>query len=136
MDRGLCLLQRLMALVVVFLPVNSALANGSVLCEDIVASPSTYYGTTTHVVCTYAAAKRTSKAIFLNSNSDWKNGFSVVLWKTYWSQFPDSPETEYVGKEMVIEGAVQQHFARPNNTERPQILLKDPAQIIFIDADP
>ena len=104
-----------------------------VSCEQVIASPSTYYGKETNVECTYLSTKKGSKAVFLNSTSDWKKGFSLVIWNTYASKFPSSPETFYLNKTLIVKGVVQQHLARPTGAERPQILLKDTSQILSIN---
>lgn len=105
----------------------------SATCEDIATNPSAYYGQELHVVCTYVSAKRTSKAVFLNSRSDWKNGFSLVLWNAYAGNFADSPETTYLNRVMVVSGTVQQYKVNPYQTDRPQILLQDSDQLIDIE---
>lgn len=119
-------------LLLVFIPLGTALAD-VVNCESIAASPSSYYGKDVHVLCEFVSSKKSSEAVFLNSRSDWKNGFSLVIWDTYLSNFPSSPETFYLNKTMVVQGVVKQHKAKPSNTDRPQILLKTKSQILSLE---
>jgi micrococcal nuclease len=87
---------------------------------------SEHYGETVIVEGTIVATYNSGNACFLNFHEDYKTHFSVVIFKSDFGKFPDSPEEYYLNKKVQVEGKIKEYKGKP------EIILKDPAKIKII----
>lgn len=66
------------------------------------------------------------KACFLNFHPNYSKYFTVVIFKSKYSEFPDSPESFYKGKKVQVTGKVKEYQGKP------EIILNSPGQIKII----
>lgn len=86
-----------------------------------------YYGQTVTVTGKVVATHNSGKACFLNFHQNWKKYFTAVIFASDFSKFPPDPENYYLNKEVKIAGLVKEYQGKP------EIILKDPGQIVVVD---
>lgn len=75
------------------------------------------------VVATY----NSGKVCFLNFHPDYKHYFTVVIFASDFSHFPESPENYYYGKKVRVSGYIKEYQGKP------EIILNDPSQIEILE---
>jgi len=85
-----------------------------------------YYGQTVWVRGKVVAANNTGKVCFLNFHRNWKRYFTVVIFASSFSHFPEPPEKLYLNKEIRVYGRVKEYQGKP------EIIVESPDQIEII----
>ena len=62
-----------------------------------------------------------------NWSENWKKYFTAVIFRSDFGKFPKQPELYYNGKNVQVTGKVKEYKGKP------EIILKDPAQIRIIN---
>lgn len=86
-----------------------------------------YYGQNKIVEGKVVATYNSGKACFLNFHSNWKKYFTVVIFRSDFYKFPESPEDCYKGKKVRVSGKIKEYQGKP------EIILKSPSQIKIIE---
>ncbi len=86
-----------------------------------------HYGETVTIEGKIVAAYNSGKACFLNFHEDYKNHFTAVIFSSDLGKFPDNPEDYYYYKTVQVTGLVKKYKGKP------EIILKDPSQIVVIE---
>ncbi|MBA7712121.1 hypothetical protein ES703_121091 [subsurface metagenome] len=87
-----------------------------------------YYGQTVTVTGKIAATHNSGKACFLNFHQNWKRYFTAVIFASDFHKFPPNPENYYLNKEVKVTGFIKEYKGKP------EIILKDPSQIVIVDS--
>jgi len=85
-----------------------------------------YYGQTVWVRGKVVAANNTGKVCFLNFHRNWKRYFTVVIFASSFSRFPEPPERLYLNKEIRVYGRIREYQGKP------EIIVESPDQIEII----
>jgi len=85
-----------------------------------------YYGQTVWVRGKVVAANNTGKVCFLNFHRNWKRYFTVVIFASSFSRFPEPPEKLYLNKEIRVYGRLKEYQGKP------EIIVESPEQIEII----
>ncbi|HNS05202.1 MAG TPA: OB-fold nucleic acid binding domain-containing protein [Candidatus Saccharicenans sp.] len=85
-----------------------------------------YYGQTVWVRGRVVAANNTGKVCFLNFHRNWKRYFTVVIFASSFSRFPEPPERLYLNKEIRVYGRIKEYQGKP------EIIVESPDQIEII----
>ncbi|MDD8019915.1 MAG: OB-fold nucleic acid binding domain-containing protein [Acidobacteriota bacterium] len=85
-----------------------------------------YYGQTVRVRGKVVAANNTGKVCFLNFHRNWKRYFTVVIFASSFSRFPESPEKLYLNKDIRVYGRIKEYQGKP------EIIVDSPEQIEII----
>jgi micrococcal nuclease len=85
-----------------------------------------YYGQTVWVRGKVVAANNTGKVCFLNFHRNWKRYFTVVIFASSFSRFPEPPEKLYLNKEIRVYGRLKEYQGKP------EIIVESPDQIEII----
>ncbi|HPB60104.1 MAG TPA: OB-fold nucleic acid binding domain-containing protein [Candidatus Saccharicenans sp.] len=85
-----------------------------------------YYGQTVWVRGRVVAANNTGKVCFLNFHRNWKRYFTVVIFASSFSRFPEPPEKLYLNKEIRVYGRIKEYQGKP------EIIVESPDQIEII----
>ncbi len=51
--------------------------------------------------------------IYLNFHDPYKGYFTVIIWQDSWSNFPQSPDTYYEGKDVLVTGKIKDYKGTP-----------------------
>jgi micrococcal nuclease len=51
--------------------------------------------------------------IYLNFHDSYKGYFTVIIWQDSWSNFPQSPDTYYEGKDVLVTGKIKDYKGTP-----------------------
>jgi hypothetical protein len=66
-------------------------------------------------------------ATFLNLDQPYPNQvFTIVLWGTDRSKFPEPPEDYYMGKKICVKGMIKEYRGKP------EVIVNDPSQITIV----
>ncbi|MBC7362481.1 MAG: hypothetical protein H5U06_09410 [Candidatus Aminicenantes bacterium] len=82
-----------------------------------------YIGQTVWVRGKVVAANNTGKACFLNFHRNWKRYFTVVIFASAFSRFPQPPEKYYLNREIRVYGQIREYNGKP------EIIVESPQQI-------
>ena len=85
-----------------------------------------YYGQVVWVRGMVIAANNTGKVCFLNFHRNWKRYFTVVIFSSAFSRFPEPPEKLYLNREIRVYGLVREYQGKP------EIIVENPDQIEII----
>lgn len=86
-----------------------------------------YYGQIKTVQGRIVATHNTGKVCFLNFHKDWKKCFTAVIFSSDFNKFPPHPEDYYLNRKVRVQGLIKEYKGKP------EIILKDPKQIMVID---
>ncbi|MBP6059617.1 MAG: hypothetical protein KA522_02475 [Candidatus Saccharicenans sp.] len=87
---------------------------------------ASYYGQTVWVRGKVVAANNTGKVCFLNFHRNWKRYFTVVIFASSFSLFPEPPEKLYLNKEIRVYGCLREYQGKP------EIIVESPDQIEIV----
>lgn len=87
-----------------------------------------YYGEYVTVEGTIVDIYNSGKACFLNFHPDYKKYFTVVIFRSDFYKFPDSPEDYYLNKKVRVTGLIRKYRGKP------EIILKNPENIKIIES--
>jgi len=85
-----------------------------------------YYGQYVTVEGKIVGTYNSGKVCFLNFNSNWKEGFTAVIFASDFYKFPPQPEEYYKNKTVRVTGTIKEYKGKP------EIILKDPSQIEIV----
>jgi len=89
-----------------------------------------YYGKQCCVSGKIVATFNSGKACFLNFHKNWKRYFTTIIFSADFAKFPPNPELYYKDKAVKITGVIREYQGKP------EIIVKNPAQIQMIEQEP
>lgn len=82
-----------------------------------------YIGTELIVEGTVVRSHNSGEVVFLNFSEDYQGTFTVVIFSEDWSKFPQPPETIFYGRQIRVQGPIEEYQGAP------EIVVRDPWQI-------